>query len=92
MKQRLPLIHPNAMVWRISEGAPLGEWVDKAAPAARPTKQDQLPDVLYGSWVTSSFDLLSGSDTLEVSDTIPDDLFDELFQPSSSKKPRAAKK
>jgi hypothetical protein len=31
--------------------------------------------------VTSSYDLLSGSDVTEDPDTLPGDLFDELFAP-----------
>lgn len=93
MKPRTPLIHPHVLVWRISESAPQGEWVEKAtaapvpAPAQRLKKRD-LPEVSDGSWVTSSFDLLSGSDTLEVSDTIPGELFDELFAPPEPKAPK----
>ena len=36
----------------------------------------------YGSWVTSSYDLLDGSDVIEDPDTLPGDLFDELFSPA----------
>lgn len=92
MKPRKPLIHPKTLVWRISESAPGGEWVEKAS-AAPPTrgKKPDLPEVSDGSWVTSSFDLLSGSDVVEVSDTIPGDLFDELFgPPSKNDKTKAA--
>ena len=65
------------LVWRISERAPMGEWVDASRhdePAASP-----LPEVSSGGWVMSSFDLLQGSDISEVEDTIPGELFDELF-------------
>ena len=68
------------MVWRISAQAPNGCWVD-------PCKVDvaaltpALPEVSSGSWVMSSFDLLRGTDINEdgAGDTIPADLFDELF-------------
>jgi hypothetical protein len=87
VKPRKPLIHSKTVVWRISEGAPGGEWVEKAAAAPPPPKckKPDLPEVSDGSWVTSSFDLLSGSDAVEVSDTIPGDLFDELFAPPPKK-------
>jgi hypothetical protein len=40
-----------------------------------------LPEVTYGSWVTSSYDLLDGADVTEVTDTMPGGMFDELFAP-----------
>ena len=79
---------PAKKVWRISESAPMGEWVVKAAPVvAKPSTE--LPEVSYGSWVTSSYDLLDGSEVIEDPDTLPGDLFDELFapKPGNSKGP-----
>jgi hypothetical protein len=71
---------PSKMVWRISESAPMGEWVVRAAPVvAKPGTE--LPEVSSGSWVTSSYDLLDGTDVIEDPDTLPADLFDELFAP-----------
>ena len=68
-------------VWRISKSAPQGEWVDvKSAPAAT-LRNDDLPEVSSGSWVISSYDLLSGSQVIEDPDAVPGDLFDELFAP-----------
>ena len=52
---------PKKLVWRISATAPQGEWVDPSQPAAAPPKLAE-PEVSTGSWVTSSFDLLSGTD------------------------------
>jgi hypothetical protein len=40
-----------------------------------------LPEVSYGTWVTSSYDLLDGTDIKEDPDTLPGELFDELFAP-----------
>ena len=68
---------PAKKVWRISESAPMGEWVNEVAPAALKPSKD-LPEVSSGPWVRSSYDLLDGADVTEVPDT-PDDLFDELF-------------
>jgi hypothetical protein len=62
--------------------------VVKAAPVvAKPSTE--LPEVSYGSWVTSSYDLLDGSEVIEDPDTLPGDLFDELFapKPGNSKGP-----
>jgi hypothetical protein len=67
-------------VWRISERAPQGEWVDPAkVDEQRPL--GALPEVSSGGWVVSSFDLLHGTDVIEDTqgDTIPDALLDELF-------------
>jgi hypothetical protein len=74
-------------VWRISEATPLGEWVDRHAtpatiPLTRPSRDalTDLPEVSTGGWLVSSYDLLSGTDVVdEGSDSVPMDLFDELF-------------
>lgn len=71
---------PAKKIWRISDNAPMGEWVNEATPAAPKQSQD-LPEVSQGAWVRSSFDLLDGADVTEDPDTLPDDLFDELFPP-----------
>ena len=47
--------------------------------AATPTKD--LPEVHSGGWIVSSFDLLKGADVADDPDTVPDELFDELFPP-----------
>jgi hypothetical protein len=72
-------------VWRISERAPMGEWVDPAKDAQF-APPPELPEVSSGSRVDSSFDLLQGTDIIEDdnADTIPADLLDELF--ASTKK------
>ncbi len=75
-----PPVQAKKLVWRISPSAPKGEWVDPAKAAAPPPKLE-LPEVSSGSWVTSSFDLLSGSDVIEHPDAMTPELFDELFKP-----------
>ena len=81
---------PARKVWRISESSPMGEWVVVAAPAiARPSRN--LPEVSYGTWVTSSYDLLDGADVVEDPDTVPGELLDELFpqwQDSTKRPPK----
>jgi hypothetical protein len=78
---------PAKPVWRISEDVPMGEWVDSGSTSPpRPPRKD-LPEVSYGSWVTSSYDLLNGTDIVEGDDTVPGELFDQLF----GTKPGAAK-
>ncbi len=71
-------------VWRSSQDAPAGEWIDRSAPprppAARPTPITKLPEVSTGGWLVSSFDLLSGTDVVDDGpNSVPSDLFDELF-------------
>lgn len=43
----------GAFVWRISERAPMGEWIDLSRGA-----EHMPPEVNAGGWVASSFDLL----------------------------------
>ena len=74
---------PPKRVWRISASAPRGEWVTVVAPVAAKIDAN-LPEVSYGTWVTSSYDLLDGADVTEDAGTIPGDLFDELFAPQSA--------
>jgi hypothetical protein len=52
------------------------------SPMRKPWKPSPPLDFSTGSWVLSSFDLLQGTDITEDADanTIPADLFDELFQ------------
>ena len=73
-KVKLP-VRAN-LVWRISEERPMGEWVDSSEPRL---SKDDLPQVMRGSWVTSSHDLLNGTDIVEGDDTVPGELFDQLF-------------
>jgi hypothetical protein len=74
------------LVWRISDRAPLGEWVNPTLTGEAPEKG--LPEVSSGRWVRSSFDLLNGVDIDDSPNTVPDDLFDELFPPPPSNKPK----
>jgi hypothetical protein len=65
----------------------MGAWVDIGAPVKpQPNKQspqpnNELPEVSYGNWVTSSYDLLDGVDVSDDPDTLPGELMDELFPP-----------
>ena len=68
------------MVWRITDNKPLGEWVDSGVPVIPQPPAKDLPEVTYGSWVTSSYDLLHGTDVVE-GDTVPGELFDDIFKP-----------
>lgn len=71
------------VIWRMSNNAPLGEYVhptDDPAPSSEPPEPATPPDP-KSSWKLSSLEL---SDGLQVSeqpiDTLPDDLWDEFFK------------
>jgi hypothetical protein len=67
-------------VWRISERAPMGEWVDPdALPEPTLPPQAETPaEFSSSSWMVSSMDLLNGADVSEDHETSPGELFDEL--------------
>ena len=78
----------NRRVWRMSTEMPMGGIVESVPAAAAPAEAEVEPPepskiVLKlpspPSWRASSYDLLTGSSVSEVDDTIPGDLFDELF-------------
>jgi len=80
---------PAKKVWRISQSAPMGEWVSKSAPIT-PKPSKDLPKASPGdTWVKSSYDLLDGTDVTEDPDTLPDDLFDELFARKQDAPPKS---
>ena len=82
MKPPKPIDPSSRRVWRISQRAPLGEWVDpKAPPPPSPERTNELPEVSTGGWIVSSFDLLRGTDVDASGDTVPAELFDLLFPP-----------
>lgn len=66
-------------IWRISESAPMGEWVDPdALPAPSPAAKPPRADNSASGWIESSMDLLNGADVSEDHDTSPDQLFDDV--------------
>ena len=68
------------LVWRISAASPLGEWVDPSIVPAVPAGKAEPAEVTTGGFLSSSFDLLRGTDVQELpGDTVPADLFDEYF-------------
>ena len=60
-------------VWRISERAPAGEWVDPdTAPSPLQRDSERDPgETSSGGWHTSSMDLLNGTRVIEDHDPIP---------------------
>jgi hypothetical protein len=80
MIQRKNPGNTKKVIWRMTDAAPLGEFVDPNVVASPPPKA--RPEGAPGGWVVSSFELLQGTEISEGPDTVPDDLFDELFPPS----------
>ena len=70
----------------MSEGAPMGEWVDKAAPVAQ--KPGTEAPGSSGTWLSSS-ELFDGADVTEDPDALADDVFEELLarKRDATKKP-----
>jgi hypothetical protein len=69
-------------IWRITEGAPGGTYaVGGAAPPAAPEPAREK----HPGWAVSSFELKYGLDVCEAQDTVPAELFDELFKAPPSK-------
>ena len=66
-------------MWRISESSLQGEWVDPGT-ADREILAAAKEVASGSSWASSSFDLLQGVEVREDDpDTIPAELYDELF-------------
>jgi len=80
--QRKPQAKASKKVWRMTPGAPEGEWVDPIASS--PPPRPEAPERTSGTWAMSSFDLMYGADVKEISDTVPDDLLAELFRPQEA--------
>lgn len=81
--KRKDVAQTKRVLWRMTEAAPQGEFVDANKPAAPApaTPAVEKPEPSYGSWLESSFELLHGTEINDGPDTVPDDLFDELFAP-----------
>ncbi len=75
------------LVWRISDAAPLGVWVDPTISAAASRRGGQPLEVMTGGFLASSFDLLQGTDVQEIpGDKVPDELLDQFFPELAEKK------
>ena len=55
---------------------------EQPAPRAKVLNPGQVP-----SWQSSSYDLLTGLTVRDVTDTIPGEIFDELFRPATKARP-----
>ncbi len=73
-------------VWRATPDAPMGEFVDidPTVPATSGAANEVQPRVLDPApvvdWRSSSYDLLNGLEVNDDEESIPGDLFDELFK------------
>ena len=73
-------------IWRATSDAPMGEFVDidLNSPAAHAAASDVQARVLDPApvvdWRSSSYDLLNGLEVNDDEESIPGDLFDELFK------------
>jgi hypothetical protein len=73
----------------------MGEFVE--LDAAPPPRTDASPErearseVGDSNWVQSSFDLAIGLDVRDFEDTVPEDLFDELFNPKPTPRKQGPK-
>ena len=78
---------PNPrLVWRITESAPMGEWVDPSKPRRVDASSTHDPrEAASSGWMVSSFDLQRGADVSDDPDALPPELYDELFPPDRTK-------
>jgi hypothetical protein len=83
---------PKKKVWRISERAPGGEWVDADSAPVPLTPPPPPADRSNSGWLTSSMDLLSGSDVVEDPDSMPAPLHDEQKTLPLPRRPKDPKK
>ena len=81
-----PKIAPNGkrLHWRVTKAAPQGEYFDpdKLPAAAVPTTPEEPLERPEPGWRMSSFELAHGLEVSEEPDTVPGELFDELFKSS----------
>ncbi|MEP7058981.1 MAG: hypothetical protein ABI809_14545 [Caldimonas sp.] len=86
-----PPIEPRK-VWRITSTAPQGEFVTVGATTSSSTAANVPALHEHGDdlsvrrkavryWRASSYDLLTGLDVKDFSDTVPNEILDELFKP-----------
>jgi hypothetical protein len=60
-------------MWRISESAPLGEWVEESSPAAPRQLKLEPPLAQNGRWEPSSYGLRQDLEPRGFLDTVPFD-------------------
>ena len=76
MVHRKSVGHVKRRVWRVTQSAPHGEYVDPDAPPVVVTQPLEPPGL---GWLVSSFELTHGLEVTDETDTLPGELFEELF-------------
>ena len=68
-------------VWRMTADAPQGEFVEDLPDELSPVAEDgrEPPRRSHTNWMASSHDLLNGLEVSDFADTLPNDLYDDLF-------------
>lgn len=79
MARTTPTDRGARLVWRMTDSAPMGEFVNPADLKRDPHAKDQPEVTLGGGWIASSFDLLHGTDVTDYPDTVTPAQFDALF-------------
>ena len=80
MKRRKGATASKSLVWRISELAPFGEWVDKRVRVA-PKTAVAMPLDKHSSWSTSTHDLMIGAEVTESLGGEYDEFFGQPLKP-----------
>ena len=68
-------------VWRMTAGAPQGEFVEDLPDELSPVGEEGRDASVrsHPNWMASSHDLLNGLEVSDFSDTLPNDLYGDLF-------------
>lgn len=74
----------STIVWRISQSAPMGEWVDLSTQARAATQIPALPADQRGTWMRSSHDLLDGVEIKDDGESVSAETFDEFFSAATN--------
>lgn len=76
--------HLHRRVWRVSANAPLGQVIeitsDPNEHAARRAEAANTSELRESGWRQSSLELSDGLEVSENQDTVPAELWDELFK------------
>ena len=75
MVQRKRVDKSKRLVWRVTANTPLGEFVDPDEPPSSAEPRERTDR----SFLVSTFELTHGLEVSDETDTMPGDLFDELF-------------
>ena len=80
-----PGVRPRK-IWRMTADAPQGQIVDSLPGALSPLLHDDRRQRAQASWRASSHDLSTGLEISDFSDTLPNDLYDDLFSAEAERR------